>query len=56
MKTSDQDKFVSGPKHSHDEPLIEETVNYTSKNNDSIVSEDLRAEAEDVVPDIGRRV
>jgi MFS family permease len=56
MKTSDQDKFESGPQHPHDEPLIDESLNYTHKNNDSVISEDLLAEAQDEMPDIGRRV
>jgi MFS family permease len=56
MKTSDQDKFESGPQHGHSEPLIDESVNNTDSNNGTVISEDLRAEALDVMPDIGRRV
>jgi MFS family permease len=56
MKTSDQDKFESGPQHGHNEPLIDESVNNTDNNNETIISEDLRIEALDEMPDIGRRV
>lgn len=56
MKTSDQDKFVSGPKDSHDEPLMYDSLGYSQKNNESVISEDLLAEARDEMPDIGRRV
>lgn len=54
MKTSDQDNFDSRPVRSHDEPLLESVVGTHA--DESQISEDLRAEAADEMPEIGRRV